>query len=98
MPLPPDFAPKASGDNAPPISEEKEGSDMLVAIQWHIWALTGSERDVASGSVRTRVYVVLLFSVRVGMVPEAWIANTGSDLTALGFKIFPRLTDLCFEG
>lgn len=51
-----------------------ESDDELVisvVIQWHICALAGSERDVASGSVRARTYVALLLSVRLGMASKA---------------------------
>ena len=68
-----------------------------MTIQWHICAITGSVWDVASGSERTRVYVVLLLKVRVGAMGEAVILNTGREMTFFGLILFPRSTVLCLD-
>ena len=44
---------------------------MEVTIQWHICALSGSAREVASGSLRTTVYVLLEAVVLVGAEIDA---------------------------
>lgn len=80
-------------------SEELEAdSEILVAIQWHICALIGSARDVASGSVRMRVYVLLVASVRVGDSVEVeeseWISKAGVEEVSEGDILFPKETVL----
>lgn len=84
-----------------PISLAFTGAkDIPVAIQWHISAFTGSEREVASGSVRAIVYVVLLRIVCVGCIEEerAWISKMGAEETDDGGRMLPSWTDTCLEG
>ena len=72
-----------------------------MVIQWHISAMTGSAREVASGSVRTRVYVTLLRSVGVGVdfrEGNAWISNMGAEETSEGTMALPRFMEWCEEG
>ena len=81
-------------------SEMADGNGRVkfVMIQWHICAFTGSARDVASGSEKTRVYVVLLLRVRVGVMAEISISKSGGDVTFFGLILFPILTILCLDG
>jgi hypothetical protein len=67
-----------------------------VTIQWHICPFVGFARDVASGSVSTRVYVRLLARVRVGERLEGeewgWISKTGGEEVSDGEMELPRET------
>ncbi len=86
-----------SHSRAPPQLADWRGSVKFVIIQWHICAFTGSAREVASGSERTRVYVVLLLRVRVEAMVEASMLKTGGQVTFFGLILFPKSTVLCLD-
>ncbi len=75
-----------------------ESMVIFVAIQWHISDILGSERDVASGSVRMSVYTVSFFEVRErGWDVEVEVevvcsSKIGADFTAEGEMVLPRFT------
>lgn len=83
---------------APSEMADGNGKVKFVMIQWHICAFTGSARDVASGSDKTRVYVVLLLRVRVGVKAETSMLKIGGDVTFFGLILFPMFTVLCLDG
>ena len=77
--------------------EDPNGIVRFVTIQWHICAIIGSARDVASGSDKRRVYVVVPLRVRVGAMIEAWMLKIGGEVTFFGLILFPISTVLCFD-
>lgn len=100
MPLSADPSAEEKDDSqsrAPSGLEDGKGRVKFVTTQWHTCAITGSARDVASGSDKTRVYVVLLLRVRVGLMTEASMLNTGGEVTFFGLILLPRSTVLCLD-
>ena len=90
--------PGKSQSRAPSEMAAGNGRFKFVMIQLHICASPGSARDVASGSDKTRVYVVLLLRVRVGTMAETSILKIGGDVTFFGLILFPMFTVLCLDG
>ena len=84
-------------DSSIPSEEFDAETDIPVAIQWHISPFVGFVRDVASGSVRTRVLVLLPASVRVGdrdagAEESEWIFTMGGAEVSEGGMMLPRET------
>ena len=65
---------------------------IFVAIQWHISDILGLEREVASGSVRIRVYVVFFDVERRAAWEVECSLKMGADFTSDGEMVLPRST------